>query len=802
MKRRLHFVICLFLTSFAFANQEIPTNLAEVFIDSEIINTSVSVSNISIPNKTSTLSNVELLSQESVANDSVIQELIPKESNQNIIEKTVLEDESKMKTQIGTKKQLIPQQSLPKNLLEGEYPLIIKEFRDIVKLYQKLPSNQDQKVKLLRSLSTRLKNIEPKTSFLKSQKTIMEASILYRLTIRGTAANMLENVIQESPFMEIRDKSARIFVSYALVNGEINNIKKFHNKYQSYLSPELNTMLLILTKNPSDIKPDEASFILQNLVLSPKGSHHPADIALRTLGTIKAQINITELDAAINLLLHDKDEKLVFSLIKVRLMLSDVSDDQLYTWGRLLGKNQREFIRILQSVNIKRYQPYISQYYKKANAENRGRVYNVKLYRYRGEKKTPYNLESSEKSFKEYLKGDIEERYLGINAEYAFRNFLAFKRYDKIIEYASIIKEKSVPTLSYINFWYAYSLLQIGQTNNVVELLGDAIADDPESYYGLLSKNLIKTLFKKSYFVKNSYFNSMKLKSSKSYMDLIKYAHILYYLGSRGERSQAEKIYLDLGLMRNSSRTKISNDKKILFHAYLDLGFTKDAQSLSYSDGIYSPYTRDMMVGEYLLNQNKVNDFKTIITQRSTSIHNSLTVMMPKDSLKMYYPLLYCDSMVSMRQKTKRPMDIYLLYSVMRAESFYKTNARSRVGARGLMQIMPKTGQWLAEKYLERGTVFTLNKLYEPELNIYFGSMYLYDNIDRMGVIPALAAYNSGPTYVNKLIKQYQPNTDLELVEIHPKRETRNYVRKIMEFYHRYKSIYEGQEVEIFSLLS
>ncbi|MGL4394886.1 MAG: lytic transglycosylase domain-containing protein [Brevinema sp.] len=747
MNVRLRFVICLFIASISFANQELTTNLAEVFVGSDPIDSSASIS-----------------------------------------DKTLA---------LG-----IVQKNIPKDVLDKEYDLIINEFRDIARLYQRMPSGGEKQVKLLRSLLTRLEKMEPQTDFMTYQKRIMEASVNYRLNIRGKAANILEQVITEAPYWEVRDSAARVLVSYTLVNGEINNLKKFQEKFLPYLSGNLNSTISILLKKSNELTPEEASSIFQNIVLAPAPSYQPADFKLRVLGTIKDQLNVGQLDAAINILLHEKDQKLVFSLLKVRIMLGEIPEDQLHAWGHLLGRKQRDLVKLLQAGSMRTYNNYISQYHKKAKAESRGRVYNVRLHRYRGERRGPYNVAMAEKSFKEYLSGDIEERYLAINSEYAFRNFLSEKRYDKIVEYSAIVQQKSVATVPYVNFWHAYSLLQLGETNGVIDLLGQAIAQAPESYYGILSRNLIDSLFKKSYLSKSRYFKSMKSKSSESYLDMVNYAHTLYYLGSRIDRTQAEKLYLQLGIQRNNSRMKLSPSKRNIFHAYLHLGLYQDVYALTYQDGIRNPYARDMLVGQYLLSQGRDQDFKTVITRRSDYIHNTLSFKMPKESMKMYYPLLYRESMTSLRQKTTRDMDMYLIYSVMRAESFYKPKARSRVGARGLMQIMPKTGEWLAKKYLEKGTSFSLAELYEPELNIYFGSMYLYDNIERMGMIPAIAGYNSGPNYVNSLIRKYKPNTDLELVEIHPKRETRNYVRKIMVFYHRYKAIYEGQDVEILSLLS
>jgi len=81
-----------------------------------------------------------------------------------------------------------------------------------------------------------------------------------------------------------------------------------------------------------------------------------------------------------------------------------------------------------------------------------------------------------------------------------------------------------------------------------------------------------------------------------------------------------------------------------------------------------------------------------------------------------------------------------LLYAVAKVESNFHANARSQAGALGLLQLMPATGKSLA-----------LN-IYEPESNVLAGARYLRQLIDRFGNTDlALAAYNAGPTLVERL---------------------------------------------------
>ena len=108
-----------------------------------------------------------------------------------------------------------------------------------------------------------------------------------------------------------------------------------------------------------------------------------------------------------------------------------------------------------------------------------------------------------------------------------------------------------------------------------------------------------------------------------------------------------------------------------------------------------------------------------------------------------------------------------LVHAVIAAESAYDPNATSKTGAVGLMQLMPAT----ARRYGVRDRR-------NPEENINGGSLYLKDLLKMFNnnLILALAAYNSG----ENTVKQYGN-------QIPPFEETRNYVKKVIEFYKSYQ---------------
>lgn len=136
-------------------------------------------------------------------------------------------------------------------------------------------------------------------------------------------------------------------------------------------------------------------------------------------------------------------------------------------------------------------------------------------------------------------------------------------------------------------------------------------------------------------------------------------------------------------------------------------------------------------------------------------------------------------------------VDKYLVYSIIRTESFFDENAVSSKGAKGLMQIMPETGAWVAEKLkLEN---FREEDLFDCEKNIMIGVWYisyLFDKFDG-NFDNIVAAYNAGPTNVSKWLSQSNLSEDGEnLLEI-PFEETKKYRDKVSNAYNMYMKIYE-----------
>jgi soluble lytic murein transglycosylase len=130
-----------------------------------------------------------------------------------------------------------------------------------------------------------------------------------------------------------------------------------------------------------------------------------------------------------------------------------------------------------------------------------------------------------------------------------------------------------------------------------------------------------------------------------------------------------------------------------------------------------------------------------------------------------------------------------LVYAVMREESGYRPEVVSISGARGLLQIMPETGERLAQR--ESLETFSPDDLFVPSVNIRLGSAYLEQLMTRFDgrKSAAIASYNAGPEAVSRWIAEGPPEDD-EWVEAIPYDQTREYVKRVLRSLHVYRALY------------
>ena len=142
-----------------------------------------------------------------------------------------------------------------------------------------------------------------------------------------------------------------------------------------------------------------------------------------------------------------------------------------------------------------------------------------------------------------------------------------------------------------------------------------------------------------------------------------------------------------------------------------------------------------------------------------------------------------------LRQKTP-PMkaDPYLVAAVVREESAFDARAVSPVGARGLMQLMPYTAEWVARQVGLKD--YRNNLLMDEDVNVRLGSWYLQHLIRRFNGnwVLAVAGYNAGPEAVERWTENGVRNLD-EFIESIPYSETRYYTKKVIRSYIEYRRV-------------
>jgi soluble lytic murein transglycosylase len=145
------------------------------------------------------------------------------------------------------------------------------------------------------------------------------------------------------------------------------------------------------------------------------------------------------------------------------------------------------------------------------------------------------------------------------------------------------------------------------------------------------------------------------------------------------------------------------------------------------------------------------------------------------------------------QQANDKNLDPSLIAGVIYVESRFRDQT-SHAGAKGLMQIMPSTADYIARK--SGGTQFVQGDLADPQINISYGSWYLRYLLEHYhgNTILALAAYNAGEGKVDEWWREAADRGERFRVADHiPFPETRSYVEKVLEARGSYRREYAAE---------
>ncbi|HAG81726.1 MAG TPA: tail length tape measure protein [Cyanobacteria bacterium UBA12227] len=195
-------------------------------------------------------------------------------------------------------------------------------------------------------------------------------------------------------------------------------------------------------------------------------------------------------------------------------------------------------------------------------------------------------------------------------------------------------------------------------------------------------------------------------------------------------------------------------------------------------------------VGDNLQGINQVWNLK----QRETPEEREQWQALRSQSAYWYtlFPLPFIEPVVNWSQQ--RQLNPLLVMALIRQESRFEPEIRSIAGATGLMQVMPGTGQWIADKIQLKDY-----NLKNPNDNVKLGTWYLdythqeYSNHSLL----AVASYNAGPGNVAKWVRQYSFTDADAFIEEIPFSETKGYVEAVFENYWNYLRLYNPEIGEL-----
>jgi soluble lytic murein transglycosylase len=263
-----------------------------------------------------------------------------------------------------------------------------------------------------------------------------------------------------------------------------------------------------------------------------------------------------------------------------------------------------------------------------------------------------------------------------------------------------------------------------------------------------------------------SYFSEWeKLPYMREYLDMNQPSHVFSRISKPEFRLKIERAK-DMGLLGLSELAK--------WELYSIEGRTKDEE-----------YLKTLMF-EYHRNQ-VYHRAAYIGTRHFAGVRAHLGLHLGASIWHFVFPRAFEADVLQSSARFGVPPEF--IWSIMKAETNFRPDALSPVGAKGLMQVMTHTGRKVASLM---GQSIEGQDLFNPQVGIEIGTSYLKRNLKKFkDKIPlAAAAYNGGPHRVHTWLHQFGDLDMDEFIEHIPFLETRNYVKKVSRYYTIYQLLY------------
>jgi soluble lytic murein transglycosylase len=169
------------------------------------------------------------------------------------------------------------------------------------------------------------------------------------------------------------------------------------------------------------------------------------------------------------------------------------------------------------------------------------------------------------------------------------------------------------------------------------------------------------------------------------------------------------------------------------------------------------------------------------------------------DDLELRFPVYYSNQVHNNAEQQN--LDPSIVFGLIRQESIFNKDAESPVGARGLMQVMPRTGMQIARELKEKWR--SDQSLFNPDVNVRYGAYY-YKQLLRQfhgHFALAIAAYNAGSGRVSKWLPSFQSVPADIWIETIPFKETRKYVTSVLSYAIIYQQLMQRKGLKMKELM-
>jgi soluble lytic murein transglycosylase len=344
-----------------------------------------------------------------------------------------------------------------------------------------------------------------------------------------------------------------------------------------------------------------------------------------------------------------------------------------------------------------------------------------------------------------------------------------FKQAQKVAHSFELIKNVSSIQDARLKFWIGYIHEKLNEKKEAISLYEDLVINSPLNYYAIMASKKLQTAKPDS---KAATFYSKSMASQNNHnilnMNELDSDHIssLIRLRAWATIGFSKLIKREISRLKNHSMPSFlvrhRTEKQLKLQSELHLVNSKIIQQ----------------------SQNYLEAFRYLY-----EVLDNKEVIFNRNLLEVLYPAPYMEILV--KNLEKEPLDPIVLLALIRQESVFNPQARSRVGATGLMQLMPNTAKRF-KRYVRD------QQLREPAINVEIGIQYFNTLMKRYdgNLVYVLSAYNAGEARVERWKNQYfdSDETILKNIEAIPFLETRNYVKLIFRNIFFYKLMTEQEE--------